>query len=393
MDIKQYSVKANKRRKLVDQKHRHHIHFKQLINFEANPEFSYDDKQKNKNRSEKQNKSFQKGFSQSNNLFKKGIKKKKSKKSKSANSVMNAMSKWKGTDYLMLINNAENVNNLAVIHQVVKFSSYFTLKEIQQQWHALLYDPVVSFHARKMINELSDDVRKTYNDKTLFSDDEEDILKTISSISLYTLENFQMLLDNHSDIFHLSRSARNLMDHWQLMKYHGLLCDQNSNSSIDFPDNGKSIKSYNICKKSTFSDQFSLSQQQFVKDLQNNENDESKVIIKNAGLIYEETGDDVVATLLGRFVCYLLKNVEVTFGRSTFDESVDIDLSIEGPAFKVSRKQGTIKKLSDGLFVLINEGKQVVYVDGKPVLRGLKSNICHSSIIEISNLRFVFFIN
>ena len=62
---------------------------------------------------------------------------------------------------------------------------------------------------------------------------------------------------------------------------------------------------------------------------------------------------------------------------------MDIDLSLEGPAWKVSRKQGTIKLRSNGDFIVCNEGKRPIYIDGKPVLQGSKAKIRNQSIFEV----------
>lgn len=35
-------------------------------------------------------------------------------------------------------------NDLSAVHLGVKFSCRFTLREVQERWYALLYDPVIS---------------------------------------------------------------------------------------------------------------------------------------------------------------------------------------------------------------------------------------------------------
>ena len=44
-----------------------------------------------------------------------------------------------------------------------------------------------------------------------------------------------------------------------------------------------------------------------------------------------------------------------------------MDLKLEGPAWKISRKQGVIKLRNTGEFYIANEGKRCIFVDGKPV--------------------------
>ena len=58
---------------------------------------------------------------------------------------------------------------------------------------------------------------------------------------------------------------------------------------------------------------------------------------------------------------------KITLGRTTKDHAVDVDLKLEGPAWKISRKQGVIKLRSTGDFFIANEGKRSIFVDGQPV--------------------------
>ena len=75
---------------------------------------------------------------------------------------------------------------------------------------------------------------------------------------------------------------------------------------------------------------------------------------------------------------------QITLGRSTKDAAVDIDLSLEGPAWKVSRKQGIIKLRNSGEFFIANAGKRPIFVDGKPVLTGNKYKLNDNSVVEVS---------
>lgn len=80
-------------------------------------------------------------------------------------------------------------------------------------------------------------------------------------------------------------------------------------------------------------------------------------------------------------------------GRSTHDHSVDVDLSLEGPAWKVSRRQGTIRLRNNGDFFLSSEGKRAIFVDGRPILAGNKYRLNNNSVVEIAGLRFIFLVN
>lgn len=78
-----------------------------------------------------------------------------------------------------------------------------------------------------------------------------------------------------------------------------------------------------------------------------------------------------------------LSTFQITFGRTTKEQTVDVDLTLEGPAYKVSRKQGTIKLRSNGDFFISNEGKRPIYIDGMPLLAGSKNRINNNCVIEV----------
>merc|ERR1712179_281757 len=88
-----------------------------------------------------------------------------------------------------------------------------------------------------------------------------------------------------------------------------------------------------------------------------------------------------------------MRSKEISLGRSTDDVTVDVDLKLEGPATKVSRRQGFIKLKNTGEFFLLNEGKRAIFVNGVPISRGAKAKLTNNSVLEISSLKFVFHVN
>jgi hypothetical protein len=68
--------------------------------------------------------------------------------------------------------------------------------------------------------------------------------------------------------------------------------------------------------------------------------------------------------------CYLIAPcgavAQILLGRSTVEHPVDVDLAVEGPANKVSRKQASIKLKKDGNWYIKNLGKRELQVTHPP---------------------------
>ena len=76
-------------------------------------------------------------------------------------------------------------------------------------------------------------------------------------------------------------------------------------------------------------------------------------VAKWQGLVDKVRGDSppdfdnqTLAVLRGRLVRYLMRSKEITLGRCTKDASVDVDLKLEGPAWKISRRQVRQSKMN-----------------------------------------------
>ena len=86
--------------------------------------------------------------------------------------------------------------------------------------------------------------------------------------------------------------------------------------------------------------------------------------------------------------------LQITFGRSSSDLRVDIDFSLEGPTWKISRRHGIIKMTNDGKFFLHNQGRRPVFINGLPVVTGSSMQLQHNSALEvlfICSLSFFYF--
>ncbi|KAA0193752.1 hypothetical protein HAZT_HAZT000438 [Hyalella azteca] len=330
---------------------------------------------------------------------------KKAKKGKNSTNVLSKdLGRWKPTDDLALILGVQQTCDLTAVHRGVKFSCKFSLGEIQERWYALLYDPTVSKVAQQAMKNLHPEQISAIESKALFSKAEEDILSTIKSTSFLELERFELLLQNYPDVFHAGRTAKSLLSHWQQLKQYHLLPDQNPTSPLkhginkDFCEAEEQIVDAELQDKTdpALSHELlvaSRGNKRRLRQLEDKVSHLSVLVDSVTGITPPDFDTNTLATLRGRLVRYLMRSDNITLGRKAADVHVDVDLTLEGPAWKISRRQGIISLADGGEFILRNEGKRAMFVDGKPVVAGTCCRLLNNSVLEIASLRFIFLIN
>jgi hypothetical protein len=102
---------------------------------------------------------------------------------------------------------------------------------------------------------------------------------------------------------------------------------------------------------------------------------------------------DAVGVLQGLNATFYLKKRETAVGRSTEDQRVDVDLSEEGNATKVSRQQAFVKLRWNGEFCLRNVGRRPVWINGVAVESGRRARLASHALIEVGGMRLLFFPN
>lgn len=329
---------------------------------------------------------------------------KRVKKSKQPLHVTKDLGRWKPTDDLLLINAVLQTTDLTSVHLGVKFSCRFTLREIKERWYSLLYDPVISKLAWQAMRQLHPEAIAAIQSKALFSHSEEALLSKIASTSQPKLDVFQELLNKHPGAFHPSRSAKSLLVHWQLLKQYYLLDDQSvqplpkGDQVLNFSDAEQMIDDAKLkeSRDDVLENELMVSDRHQKREIRQLEQELPRwqVLVDNiTGMSMPDFDNQTLAALRGRMVRYLMRSREITLGRATKDKQIDVDLSLEGPAWKISRKQGIIKLKNNGDFFIVNEGRRPLYIDGRPVLSGNKWKLNNNSVVEIAGLRFVFLIN
>eukprot|EP01018_Ginkgo_biloba_P034961 Gb_29975 [translate_table: standard] len=99
------------------------------------------------------------------------------------------------------------------------------------------------------------------------------------------------------------------------------------------------------------------------------------------------------AILYGRHLRYFMRKNEVSMGRVTQDNTVDIDLGKEGRANKVSRRQATITLKEDGVFYLENRGRRAIAVNSNEITNRQSIRLSSNCLIEVGGMKFIFEMN
>lgn len=229
-----------------------------------------------------------------------------------------------------------------------------------------------------------------------------------------TLDTFQALLDKNASIFYQSRTAKALSNHWNLMKQYMLLPDQvattlkpsnvlsylpDGDYNVNFSDQEERLNDneLNEPRDEALEMELMLSDRKAKREIRQLENElpHWTVLVDSiTGIgIHPEFDKNTLAVLRGRVVRYLMRSREISIGRKSKNDAIDVDLSLEGPAYKISRRQATLKLRSNGDFFIANEGKRPLFIDGVPLLRGNKAKLNNNCTLEISGLRIIFLIN
>lgn len=307
------------------------------------------------------------------------------------------LGRFKATDDLALILGIQQANDLKMVHRGVKFSCKFTYQELSNRWYSLMYDEAISRIAVSAIRNLHPEMIAAVQKKALFSKAEEDILANIKSTESPTEETIQELLTKNATVFFHARTPKSLLTHWELMRQYMLLNDQTI-PPLASPDGMPSFSDYedtindgeilNDVRDEALELEITMADRRNKKEIRTLENELQRWSVLLDSVtgygISPEFDNQTLAILRGRAVRYLMRSREITFGRNSKDLTVDVNLALEGPAFKVSRKQGTIKMRSNGDFFLANEGKRPVFVDGIPITCGNKTKLHNNNVIEVS---------
>lgn len=330
---------------------------------------------------------------------------------------------------MALILAVQQVNDLYSVFKGVKFSCKFSLQEIEDRWYALLYCKSIQTVAMAALRQLRPEIVTQIHANTLFSPEEEDLLKSITVTpgrGLPPLELFRKLLHDNPHVFMPFRTEKKLKSHWMSMRYYNLIpvvlngrviqprreelptfCEVEETVDKDILNtltehiatnfDGQTVAAK--LREDPVHQELMVNARRVKREIRKLENEIPKwqALVDSIRGTSQSDFDDSnsnLAVLRGRHMRYLMILKQITFGRCTKNSLVDVDLSLEGPAKKISRRQGMIELQPNGEFIIINTGKRPFYVDSQPVLQNGNCTVIHNnSVLEIDGLRFVFLVN
>lgn len=283
--------------------------------------------------------------------------------------------KWTPQDDLLLKNAAERGLDATEIAEQVKFLNNYTPEEILERWKVLLYDNATAKQAAKnfLILEQSGVKRVPWT--------EEENAIILDELKKKGFIGFQQILDKYRDQFHPCRTVKSLEAHFYRLKrtgafddidhYHGLAknvppTQKQTLSEVeeyifnepvdDIPEDEFTTKSRRHKgkrdSKAATKLEKELAQDTYLpkkkkKSKPSKAKDEQQPPVVQTSL--QEINDDqeydsyIFAILDGSKSFQKITREETLIGRQSQNNKVDIDLSLEGDAGKVSRKQAILR--------------------------------------------------
>jgi len=304
--------------------------------------------------------------------------------------------RWQPEDDKKLVTAIEQVKDIHLVHSAITFSCYFTVHELENRWHSLLFNKTISKASQREFENLPpQNQQKVVEEAALFSAEENQVLQQIELSPTVRLESFVELLENdviEKRIFHSCRSAKMLYDQWQLLYRYNLLKGQtvpHPAMSLHHQDVTLSERLEELTSEvDSQSEALSSFNRASIRKL------ESEIVDLSRGLLVENKPEShkFCAHLEAEFVEFFIPRDKrlISIGRGP---DVDLDLSREIGSARVHRRHCTISRSSfesRNVFHLRNIGELPLTVNGVQLYRDDEAILRHNSIIQIQNVDLFF---
>ncbi|CAP28494.1 Protein CBG08716 [Caenorhabditis briggsae] len=304
---------------------------------------------------------------------------------------------WTASDDVALIASVAHVSCLRFVHNSFPFSRNFSYSDIEERFCQLMYDEKLSAMAKKRIDQMPVRQRLHIESRIPFTREEERRLMDLAdkvwkpnrkeksdpeNHTVLTIEHFKKILEENRPPFHQSRTAQVLSDHYRRIKGYrdiSTASEKYNYESLDFPSDGICMDiDIHIPLQSSRARHHAIARYPLLRSIQSKFQTSAAI------------SDNAVAIIHGKFLQYAMTGKTAIMGRASSYDKVDIDLSKEGPAAKVSRQQALISHLGEDEFSIQNIGQRPIYVDSKPLPQMVSTSLKHGSIIKVASLRLTF---
>ena len=141
---------------------------------------------------------------------------------------------WTVSDDKLLIENVEKTCDFSIIFKCVKFSHNFSVEDIINRWHALLFDPVTQNLSYQRMMEYEQNGVDEYlkNNNKHEKEGKNKVLPSVEEISVLRRIKSNVLLENSQDF--LSKIFQNERNFhiWSNLRWNNLLIDQEVNTEL-----------------------------------------------------------------------------------------------------------------------------------------------------------------
>lgn len=258
-------------------------------------------------------------------------------------------SSWPGQDDLILNQAIQGGDSFLKISRCGKFTRKYSVAEIEERWKALFLNKDVAVSSSAKMVKLPCASRRV-----LWSEFEEQVLAREVRQS-EELSTFQRVLENNRASFHPSRTAKSLEAHYYRMKRKGTL--------DKFLGDGKGGVVVAV-EDPSMNPGVGDAPQTALPTPQVEEKRRTALMQKRA---YNAKHRRCVGIVRGRNVYVEMRSVQLLIGRNTDECVVDVDLCLEGPSPRVSRRHVLITHQSGDTHRICNVGKYPIWVNSHRV--------------------------
>lgn len=286
-------------------------------------------------------------------------------------------------------------------HFQAKFSQNYTVTELEKRWFDLMYDDQINARAKFRLSRCSPDLIDrmevgcllgiswrafTFQSRVPLSLSEKFVLE---DRSLVQLADAQKLMMENPAAFQYARTPQQLIDQSHILNmwvslrrlYCHKLCIVLLGSKIsNFKWSNIVLRAKSRRKSARFVPFDVRLARPSSHTSEESDTDEIRPIRVMPELPY----------LKGKNAVFPILHDRVLIGRSTSTWKADVNLSEEGPASIIARKQAILSCDAQNEYKIKNTGRRPMIVDAKVLLEGDYTIIHHYSVIEIAYIRLVF---